>query len=128
MYEHRVLITRSAPGHATYYCPTFPITNGWTSYSYDPNDETLLKDHGENGKNLFRALQKIPGTDFNLSGYQLEVKKAPALRWKEIDGQVLSAIRNIYGEFKIDRGNIMKRIAYSLRNNITHPLFPCLYR
>ncbi len=129
MFPKRILITSNPIGHKKYFNSTFLLCYGrCIAYAYSPDDDTLKKDYGENGKKLWRLLEQIEGINFQLHPYNLEIQKTTALKWKEVEPNVIWSIKKVYGPFKIKKEKFILRLLYTIRRNLLQPLFPKLYK
>ena len=111
-YQKRILIVCDQKDklNGKYFYPTFALCRPLEStYNYDPGDKKLVETYGEQGKNLWRALEKIEGITFSLQPYVLHITKARGLNWSEVKPLVLQSLHEVYGPFKTKRENAWQR-------------------
>ncbi len=129
-FPKRVQIADGAEDYRRSFRSSFQLScrSSVVSYGFAPKDADLVRDHGEQGKNLWRALEQIDGIDWNLAGYYLGVRKVGGLKWKEVEPLVLKALRDVHGDFEVVRENVVVRLCYILRRNVFEILFPHWYK
>lgn len=119
----RVMVAENKAGDMRFFTPRFPIADRGGRYATGTGigQYQVREELGGEGYELYEALSGLPIPWFRMSSELLEVRKNAAYSWKEIEPRILAAMREIYGDFAIDREPVLVRISYWFYRNFLAP-------
>jgi len=118
----RIFVKENESGYTRYYYANWRLTDQGMDviYAGGPTYERIVKDHGEKGATLYMKVYNMTTSfGFTLMRGYLKVSRNPAVKWEEIEPQILDAIREVHGNFKIERESVAVRFTRNIRRLTT---------